>query len=318
MLSTCHYSRLASKALCELLREHYGLTGGLTCQYHVFGLHDNYLVEHGSERYICRVYRNDWRSPEEIHYELDVLTYLRDAGAPVAAPMAGADGQYCFYHHAPEGVRALALFPYAPGSAPGNRLSPEQSHALGMACSRMHQLADGFTPLRVRQPSGVEYLLDASLLAVREFLDDVAWRELQSVAQGIRADLPSLPTEAPFYGLCSGDINPRNVHIDTGGALTLFDFDQCGLGWRAFDIAKFFSSILAFTDYDRLARQFLGGYQSVRELSGAEQDAMPAFVRMALIWVMAIHARNAERIGYHYLGESFWSERMAQLSAYSA
>jgi Ser/Thr protein kinase RdoA (MazF antagonist) len=40
-------------------------------------------------------------------------------------------------------------------------------------------------------------------------------------------------------GSCHGDLHGWNAHIDQNMALTVYDFDCCGVGWRAYDIAVF-------------------------------------------------------------------------------
>ena len=40
-------------------------------------------------------------------------------------------------------------------------------------------------------------------------------------------------------GLCHGEIYTGNIHRNELEALTIFDFDFCGYGWRAYDVASF-------------------------------------------------------------------------------
>jgi Ser/Thr protein kinase RdoA (MazF antagonist) len=47
-----------------------------------------------------------------------------------------------------------------------------------------------------------------------------------------------------------------------------------------------------------LVDAFVKGYQQRRQLSRAECEAIPYFELVAVIWVMAIHAKNVNRIGY--------------------
>ena len=59
----------------------------------------------------------------------------------------------------------------------------------------------------------------------------------------------------------------------------MFDFDHCGYGWRAYDIAVFLGSMPL-----EIGAAFLEGYQSLRRLSAAEIAAIPTFVKIRLIW----------------------------------
>lgn len=125
--------------------------------------------------------------------------------------------------------------------------------------------------------------------------------------------MPELPRDLPCFGICSGDINPSNFHIDTDTGVYLFDFDQCGYGWRAFEIGKFFASVLNYTHRDQLMNAFVAGYTAVRKLSEEEERAINPFTRVALIWVMAIHVYNVDLIGYQYLDRAFWKRNLDRL-----
>ena len=86
-----------------------------------------------------------------------------------------------------------------------------------------------------------------------------------------------------------------------------------GYGYRAFEIGKFISSIhLIKTKYD-ISNAFIEGYQKVRRLTEEELLAIPYYELLSVIWVMAIHAYNADRIGHKYLEKPFWDRRLAIL-----
>lgn len=307
------YSRLSSTAVKDLLLPSYRLGAAAECRFYVLGLHDNYLVEDESGKYILRVYRNDWRSRYDVLFELDFLTFLADAGDPVAYPLPTASGERCLFHPYPEGERAVALFRFAPGVAPSENLTFEQSRRLGEAVAQLHLAADDYSPKYSRQELTVEYLLDASVRVISGFLDSGDAAYLSEVQASIKAELPELPRVAPYFGVCHGDVNPNNLHFSEDGGLTVFDFDQCGYGWRAFEIGKFMSSILARPERERLLAQFVAGYESVRPLTPAEVCAISLFTKISVIWVLAIHAYNAERIGYKYLDAAFWKKRLSRL-----
>ena len=69
------------------------------------------------------------------------------------------------------------------------------------------------------------------------------------------------------------------------GQITLFDFDLCGPGWRAYDIGTFL-----IDDPEAIAEAFLEGYQGVRLLSAMEQAAIPLFQIAQSIWVLGLRA----------------------------
>ena len=124
--------------------------------------------------------------------------------------------------------------------------------------------------------------------------------------------MPRLDKALGVYGLCIGDVNPTNFHIDNN-KITVFDFDQCGYGYRAFEIGKFFSSIRSHNKKFEIQEAFLKGYQSIRPLNQIEQEAIPIFEIISVIWVMAIQVANADRIGFKYLEKSYWDRRLGDL-----
>ena len=76
-----------------------------------------------------------------------------------------------------------------------------------------------------------------------------------------------LPLSVPAYGICVGDVHSGNTHFTEQNEATLFDFDQCGYGWRAFDIAKFVHVAMRMKTDVTVRNSFLEGYQPIRKLS---------------------------------------------------
>jgi Ser/Thr protein kinase RdoA (MazF antagonist) len=62
---------------------------------------------------------------------------------------------------------------------------------------------------------------------------------LLKLANRLVAKLEALPMSSLEEGFCHGDHQGWNAHIKEDGTLTFFDFDCCGPGWRAYDIAAF-------------------------------------------------------------------------------
>ncbi len=97
--------------------------------------------------------------------------------------------------------------------------------------------------------------------------------------QELRAQIQSLPTTLPAYGVIHGDMHGGNCAVTEQGAITFFDFDHGGYGWRAYDLA---------TCKGRLSEDAwtacLGGYEQIRPLSLAEIDSIPVFQKLRPIW----------------------------------
>lgn len=311
--SSYTYSQLAAEPARQFVEAHYKLGARLSCKFFVLGLHDNYLLESDDKKYILRIYRNNWRSKDEIQFELELLAFLGRQNARVADPLLTKDSDLTFYIDSPEGQRAAALFHYANGHAPGNNISPQQSYLLGSAVANIHHLSETFESSYSRPVLDLPFLLDESIAVLGSFIGTEGMDYLATVQQKLRRDIPSIPNDSSTFGICIGDVNPTNFHIDGREQITLFDFDQCGYGHRAFEIGKFISSIHHIKIKQEIAKSFISGYESSRPLSDVEHSAIPYFEIVAVIWVMAIHAYNADRIGHKWLDKAFWDKRLATL-----
>lgn len=311
----CTYSRLSAQYVASLASQHYEFSAPLTCHFYVLGLHDNYLLACGAQKFILRIYRNDWRTEEDARFELDLLTFLGNQAAPVAAPLRTKSGKLLFSIDCPEGSRVAAVFHFADGEAPGNDLSAEQSTLLGRAIARIHLAADTFSTPYHRPILDLPLLFDHSLTAIGPFVEPHTRDYLGSLRNWLSSNLADLSRTPGIFGICIGDVNPNNFHINELHQLTVFDFDQCGLGFRAFEIGKFISAVHPLKSKDGIVTAFIDGYQQVRKLSQTEIAAIPYFEIVSVIWVMAINALNVDRTGLKFLDKPFWDRRVAIVKA---
>jgi len=305
------YSQLSTNSVSRLIALQYDIPEIIDCKFYVLGLHDNYLIISNHIKYILRIYRNDWRSEQEIQFELELLTFLGKKNAPVATPLLTKTDNLSFTIDSPEGIRIAALFYYADGYAPGKDITLEQSNLLGKTVASVHQIADTFETHLSRQNLDLSYLLDDSIVAIEPYIDLNSQLYLNELKNKLKKTLISRSNNMSVFGICIADINPTNFHINSQNQITLFDFDQCGYGDRCFEIGKYISSIHGTDKKNELSRVFIEGYQSVRNLSAEELTAIPYYEMVSIIWVMAIHAYNANRIGYKYLEKPFWDRRIA-------
>jgi Ser/Thr protein kinase RdoA (MazF antagonist) len=267
----------------------------LSCKLYKRGLNDTYLMETGIEKYILRIYRRSWRSKEEIDFELEILTFLHDKNQPVAYPIARNDGNYTTEIIAPEGTRYIAIFSYAPGRIITNqKLTIEQSYNLGATLANIHAVLDDFKPSFNRPHLNSEFLFDWAMNAIKPLYEnrkqDIIFLQQQIDKIKYQLEQFNLPLSTPIYGICVGDVHAGNAHFTEDNQPTLFDFDQCGYGWRGFDIAKYLHILIRQKIDVAVRNSFIDGYQSVRKLTTIELAAIPVFVKAAHIWVMGISA----------------------------
>ena len=87
------------------------------------------------------------------------------------------------------------------------------------------------------------------------------------------------------YGLCHGDFHGWNAHYHAD-TLTFFDFDDCGYGWRAYDLAVFRWDARLDEKEDERWEAFVKGYRSKREISDADLKLTTTFMAIRDIWLM--------------------------------
>jgi Ser/Thr protein kinase RdoA (MazF antagonist) len=309
------YSTLASDAIISKVLPHYKIGMAFSCQFWHRGLSDVYLVETPTAQYILRVAHHHWRSKADIEFELELLDFLQQRQIPAAYPLRTKDDRLSIEINAPEGKRYAALFIKAPGAVALGDLNPKQSRLLGETLAKLHQAAIDFHSHYYRQPLTLEYLLDDSFQIIAPFLQHrtTDWTYMVEAIAQLKHQLQDLPKEPPFWGICWGDPHSGNAHFTTEGEVTLFDFDQCGYGWRAFDIAKFLQVSLSTGISKSVREAFLAGYQAVCEVTENELALLQAFTQTAHIWTWAISLNAMIVHNYSRLDDSYLQKRLEQL-----
>ena len=309
------YSTLAPQALMGQVLCQYRLDKVINCQLWNRGLSDVYLVETATKPYILKVSHHHWRSCSDIQFELELLDFLHQKYIPVAYPLKTKERKLFVTIKALEGDRYAALFPYADGTVPLGDLNLTQSEVLGETLAKLHQKTVHFQTQAQRQPLNLDYLLDDAYQLIAPFLrdkpTDLAY--LEKAIELIKIQLQDIPQKQPFWAVCWGDPHSGNVHFTPDNNITLFDFDQCGYGWRAFDVAKFLQVSLQAGISRKVRDTFLAGYQAVQPLTTTELNSLQAFTQTAHIWVWAININAAKIHSWCRLDRSYFSRRIEKL-----
>ena len=260
--------------------------------------------------------RHRWRSRAEIQSEVDLLRFLKRRGISVPSPIKKVDGTYIDRLDAPEGRRYAVLFSNANGSPPHGREFCEQ---FGQLIGALHNVTDGSTRSFRRPRTGLGQLTCEPLQNIFHYLchrpRDVDYLAKVALELGDAVGA-TLPGGAPQTGMCHGDLHASNLHQDQDGRLTLLDFDCCGYGWRAYDIAVFlWSRTRGFSRGEKTKRtrewnKFLRGYSSVRALSEAELRAVDLFVPLRSLWVMGLNTGLQKDFGRRHWSESYFDAHL--------
>jgi Ser/Thr protein kinase RdoA (MazF antagonist) len=146
-----------------------------------------------------------------------------------------------------------------------------------------------------------------------------ASRDLRALVQRLAGTVSGMG-DALTQTRCHGDCHGLNARIaidgPKAGQAILFDFDDSGFGYLAYDLAVHLWAQLSFgrTRYP-MWHAFGEGYRSVRPLRRADEAALPAFVAIRHIWLMGEYAGRVAEWGDEMLSASHLS---AALSANAA
>ncbi len=311
------YSTLSPQALATEVLPDFGLDNISDCRLYSTGFNDTYKVKTGQgSTYYLRAYRLRWRTLADIQYELDVLNHLHHKGFPAARPVPREDGSFYCEVPAPEGTRYLALFTEAKGNEVSYGQEPEKiALEYGQAVARMHNALDDFSSPHKRFHIDIDHLIDKPLRNIEPFLahrpDD--WAYLQQLAGSVRQRILDLPASALEQGFCHGDLQGYHANATESGALTFFDFDCGGYGYRAYDLAVFRWCARREEQEDLRWEPFLRGYRERRPLNDLDVRAIPLFVFTRYLWHMGVHTQNSPDWGFGPLNDEYFDGRLKQL-----
>jgi Ser/Thr protein kinase RdoA (MazF antagonist) len=277
------------------------------------GFNDVYELE-TPERLFLRIGRQARRTLLDAELEAQALAEARAAGgAPVAVALRGRNGRFAQRLEAPEGERAVLLFVAAPGSVPED--IPEHAYAQGRALARLHETALTASTAANLRRLGIEVLVNQPIAWASEQLRDRpdVLARFRDVASGIGRYLETVQADLSI-GLCHGDCHGYNAVIDRGAA-TLFDFDEGGIGWIAYDLATFLWSCQKYASASRrpLWTHFLAGYRSVRTLLPADREALEALVIARELWAFGAWAEGAPHWGGQWFRSADAQRRVEEL-----
>ncbi|MFW6357670.1 MAG: phosphotransferase [Chroococcales cyanobacterium] len=194
-------------------------------------------------------------------------------------------------------------------------MNTPQSEKLGEALAKIHQSASEFKSQFYRPVLSLEYLLDNSFAIIAPFLEhrqaDLSY--VSDLIPYIKNQLKHFPKKTPYWSVCWGDPHSGNAHFTESGEVTLFDFDQCGYGWRVFDFGKFLQVSLRTGISKKVRDAFLTGYQSVYPLTEDELNVLQPMTQMAQIWAWSININRYKVFNYSKIDDSYLTHRLEQL-----
>lgn len=276
-------STIAAPEILGVIRDNYGdCPPDARCMFEYRGVNDVYRYVRRGVSLFFKIYARNDLDRDAIQAEVDVVNHLRQSGLSVAYPIEKLDGDYLVSLNTPEGTRYGALFSEAEGSPCDNdALGDRETTEIGRLLSDMHSKLDTMTVPVKRWRLDDRLFIDLSMDILERHGDShpIDLPFLWDVAKEIRKQIHAQADDWK-WGLCHGDVYAGNIHQSENGRLTLYDFDFCGYGWRAYDVSPFLGAFgwgtgdAAIDKRKRRLEHFLRGYESAGGFTDSEVEAV--------------------------------------------
>ena len=250
------------------------------------------LVEADGERLVLRRY--GVTPPEEVRWELAVLTHLRAHEFPTIGPLPRSDVEN---DRLSEFLgKPAVLYPYIEGT---NRGALDWAPAVAQtaaAVARLHELTSELKVPYPRVASGTE-----SRRMLREFLKTMESRGVAATEPGLRglvdasrAGLERFEARLAEHaeglprGVVHHDAHHGNVLFNDGRLVALIDFDDAHEGYLVADLAAMVENwadeqVTGQALNREKAVRVVREYERHRRLTEAERELLPDFVQVFML-----------------------------------
>ena len=245
---------------------------------------------------ILRLHRKGYHTRPEIASELAWLTALQDLpGLNTTRPIPGAQGLVTEL----DGRFLVAFAPIE-----GQELQPGDDLArwfapLGEITARLHLQSRQWSPPRgfTRKRWDVETILGPQPhwghWRQAQGLDRDGEALLARATEALAAKLHAYGTGPEVFGLIHADLRLANLMVD-GDCLTAIDFDDCGFGWWAYDLAAALSFIETDPRLPGLIAAWAEGYTRIAPLRAGDRAMIPALIFLRRVLLTAWLSTRAD------------------------
>ncbi|CAN5447035.1 phosphotransferase enzyme family protein [soil metagenome] len=294
MLFPTEYSSLSTSALLNLVVENHSLSKDASILFLKRGFNDTYLIQDKDKKYILRIYKHNWRSIESIETEIKLLKYLKENGIYVSYPIADTEQQFIQSLEAPEGLRYAVLFSYAEGNQI-RKLNNEQAYLLGIETGKIHLLTQNKSLGSTAQNYDIQLQFEKTLKTLKPILTHHIdkYEYLMHLQSEFSSKFNSIDKTQIGFGICHGDLQAENFHVNNSNQFTFFDFDFFGTGALIYDIGVFI-----WYDHKNKPKEiidaFLRGYQTQRKLTETELSLLPYFSTLRALFQMTLYCKISD------------------------
>ncbi len=293
------HSVLHPDFIAEQMVERYGVTEKPDVFLLYRGMNDVYLVQCKDVKYAARVWRKTYRDVDDVAYELNFLSFLKDKKFPASAAIPLADGRLYFKAETPEGPRAVAVYEWAPGSKFGENLSEETAYKIGVGFAEMHKLGYEWTgpDHKFKTDTAKDFFL--TLPALMDFVydrpDDL--RDYPVLAENLAKRFDEVHAAGARIGVAHRDFHPSNVHVDEAGNIVYLDFDAAGEDFLMQDVQNYVWGNEFYGFSPAYGEAFESGYESVLPFLPIEAENKDLFLIGKAFRLVAGMAHSSTAVG---------------------
>ncbi len=243
-----------------------------------------YCAETARGKIVIRKHRTGYQDAAGIESELCLMHAMKAVNCSVPDAIAAKDNRFVIAH-AGDHYTAIS---WVSGQTMSDVLSSDPSshrvtqiyHDLGVRLAEFHDAADAWSPpknfsrhswdrlgLVGPQPFWGRFWDHPDLLPDERYIFTQIQDQMNEALSHLEDTLD--------YGMIHADLIPDNVMIDEND-ITFLDFDDCGFGFRLFDIATILLKQIETHDFQDKAKALMEGYRKRRDLD-------PRFVMMFLV-----------------------------------
>jgi len=242
-----------------------------------------------------RLHRPGYQDAQAIAAELAWSARLSDAGVAVAEPLPAASGAWV----APVGGCVVSCLRWIEGRPLGEAVAPLADSAVlaraedfGALIADLHNATDaGACPTPFPRPAwDAAALLGEAPRLGRFWEAPMLSPEEAEILHAARIKTLDLLPLARDFGPIHADTLRSNVMVTREG-LRLIDFDDCGPGWRLYDLASALVQSWGDPLLAEHARRLVAGYRSRRALPDDQLALLPLFLALrsfvSAAWVVS-------------------------------
>ena len=279
----------------ELLAN-YGIhTAKVSCINYEFNATFSIETESGI-KYAMRININSTRTAENMRAEVEWVRHLnRTSGVHTPTPIATVNDEYITsgYHSDSAQTLNAVMYSWLDGEEIGDEPTVEQLHEVGRAIARLHQESTDFALSSGNLlPTFSDFFWGTEdyLFSEKSVLSDKDRGLIEQARDVIMRHTDEL-YQSSLVHIIHADCHGWNLMWNEG-KLSIFDFDDCGFGVEAQDLAV----ALYYLDTPEQDAALVQGYKSVRALPEYSEHAMKALLlqRRLLLLNYLFETKNPE------------------------